>query len=622
MIAKAKVLQLAKEKQWKDLLHIRPNIFGLKRSQITDPHFFLSPEGSKNPEVELEATLEALLTPQDLPPDKHPLCYFPARKSWLSEKLQINNELFPKVNCKLYDSYIRRLNAESVSVVFSSYYPNNPGSVFGHTLFRINKKLAVYERSNELLDHGIGYAANANIDNPALYALYGLFGGFKGIFTIVPYYYKVREYNDFESRSLWSYDLNLSPSEVQLLVDHLWEVGFTYFDYYFFTQNCGFHMLTVLEAAAPRLRVVENISFWVIPSDAVKVITEEPDLIKKVSYRPSVEEKFYKRWNQLTDTEKNQLRHWNSTKSLQGIETLNNESKKNVLDTMLDYFDYKNPNILSEGHEAQQKERNALLQARAQILSASNEVKIEPPTQDRPDVGHESGRLGLRFGTNVWNKNPHQQESYQELQVRFALHDLLDAPWSYPPGAHIEFMNFRFRYWQKSPSTFLVDRTQLEEFTLFRLFSLFPRDEFHRSPSWNFAVTSKRIYDHHCTACMAGGIEGGAGGTWNFSDDKISLFTFLNSSLLYSSQFQESHWLWSAGPQVGALYRLGDFNMKFTADTKWFLENGINKAKETGAKPSQELEIRHNYAKDWSWGLRTQFQPEQTKYEFQWYRFF
>lgn len=597
-------------------------MLGLKRSQITDRQFFLASEGYKNPEAELEATIKALLTPQDLPPDKHPLCFFPARKRWLIEKLQISPNLFPNANCKLYDYYIKRLNAESVSIVFSSYYPNNPGSVFGHTLFRINKKLESYERPNELLDHGIGYAANANIDNPALYALYGLFGGFKGVFSNVPYYYKVREYNDFESRSLWSYDLKLTPYEVQFLVDHLWEVGFTYFDYYFFTQNCGFHMLTVLEAAVPRLRVAENISFWVIPSDAVKVITEERDLISKISYRPSVEEKFYQRWNQLSESEKNQLRHWKATKSLQNLETLNDDSKKNVLDAMLDYFDYKNPNILNEGFEAQQKERNSLLQERAKILSASKEIIINPPTSNRPDVGHESGRLGLRLGTNSYKAYPKQPEIYQELQVRFALHDLLDAPWSYPPGAHIEFMNFRFRYWQESPSHYLVNRTQLEEFTLFRLYSLFPRDEFHQSPSWNFAVTSKRIYDHHCTACMAGGIEGGAGGTWNFLDNKISLFTFLNSSFLYSGQFQESHWLWSIGPQAGLLYRLGDINIKLSADTKWFLENGLSKLKDTGAKSSQELEFRHNYAKDWSWGVRSQFQPEQTNYEFQWYRFF
>jgi len=631
LIEKSKILHLSEQKQWRDLLHIRPNVFGLHRSQVTDKNFFLSKDGYKNPEAELEATLEAFFTKNDFPVNKHPLCFFPARKRWLSERLHIAESSFPVVQCKFYDAYIKNLNPESVSIVFSAYYPNNPGSVFGHTLFRINKKLEPYERPNELLDHGIGYAANANIDNPALYALYGLFGGFKGVFTNVPYYYKVREYNDFESRSLWSYDLNLTDDEVRLLVDHLWEVGFSYFDYYFFTQNCGFHMLTVLEAAAPRLQVTETISFWVIPSDAVKVIAKEPDFIKRISYRPSVEEKFYQRWNLLNENEKNQFRIWKNNNSLAGLENLNEESQKNILDTILDFFDYKNPNITNLEFQSLQKDRNNLLLKRAKILSVSPDLKITAPIQNRPDVGHESGRIGFRLGSSVQTQSVSNNSqslntsksivNYQELQIRFALHDLLDSSWSYPPGANIEFMNFRFRHWQKSALSLLNNKTQLEEFTLFRLISLFPRDEFHQSPSWNFSVTSKRVYDIHCDSCYAGGVEGGIGETWNIFDDRISLFTFLNSHLLYSEHFNESHWLWSLGPQAGVLFRWDEFSMKLILDTKWFLEQGLDKSQKLGSFPSQEIELRHNFSKNWSWGVSARNEKSTKNYEFQLYHF-
>ena len=291
-IEKSRQLQLSQKKQWVDLLHYRRNIFGLMRSQIVGEEFFLAPDGYKNAQAEMEATLNAFFDSPAASENKHPLCLFPGRKRWLASQLSIPENTFSSPPCPLYGQYIRRLKAESVSAVFSSYYANNPGSAFGHTLFRINHKLQPHETRNELLDYGIGFAADVTTNNPAIYALFGVIGGFSGSWTNVPYYYKVREYNDSESRAIWSYDLDLSQEEVDLLVDHLWEVGGSRFDYYFFTQNCGFHMLTVLEASAPRLSVAEQISFYVIPSDAIKVMTKEDQFIRKVSYRPSAKDKF------------------------------------------------------------------------------------------------------------------------------------------------------------------------------------------------------------------------------------------------------------------------------------------------------------------------------------------
>lgn len=621
LIAKANELKLAEQKQWIDLLHIRPNALGLRRSQVKGAEFFLAKDGFKNPQAELIATLQSFFSTESFAVNKHPLCLFPARKRWLQEKLQIEAKQFPQADCSLYDYYIRRLRAESVSIVFSSYYPNNPGSVFGHTLFRINKKLDTYERRNELLDHGIGYAANANIDNPVLYAVYGLFGGFKGVFSTVPYFYKVREYNDFESRSLWSYDLDLTADEVAYLVDHLWEVGGSYFDYYFFTQNCGFHMLTVLEAAAPRLRVAEHIPFWVIPSDAVKVITEENNLVKSITYRASAEEKFYQRWNQLNEDEKNDFRNWKNTKALSAVYKDSEVSQIRVLDAIIDFFDYKNPNVQNEGMEQLQEERNQLLLARARIQKPSSDLNIQPSTENRPDQGHESGRFGFRFGANDYF-GLKKMRAYQELQVRFALHDLLDRSSGYPPGANIEFMNFRFRHWDAILNNNLKSTLQLEEFTLFRLISLFPIDEFHRSPSWNFSVTSKRIYDEHCLGCYAGGIEGGAGFTLRASTWNADLFGFLNSSLMYSKYFKADPLVWKLGPQLGFLMQWDHFYLRLLSEIKWSLDDIFKNAKKFESAEKYSVELRHNINKEWSYGVTAQTEKSMPAYEIQLYKFF
>mgnify|MGYP000400942330 CR=1 FL=1 len=105
-----------------------------------------------------------------------------------------------------------------MSLVFSAYNVSSPSSAFGHTLLRVSKeKLSAKsnKRKYELLDYGINYAASIpEGTNPMLYAFGGMGGIFPGNFSSVPYYYKIREYNDYEARDIWSYELNLSQEEV------------------------------------------------------------------------------------------------------------------------------------------------------------------------------------------------------------------------------------------------------------------------------------------------------------------------------------------------------------------------------------------------------------------------
>jgi len=41
----------------------------------------------------------------------------------------------------------------------------------------------------------------------------------------MPYYLKVREYNDMENRDVWEYELNLSPEEIDRLLMHTGSSG-------------------------------------------------------------------------------------------------------------------------------------------------------------------------------------------------------------------------------------------------------------------------------------------------------------------------------------------------------------------------------------------------------------
>ena len=51
------------------------------RSDVISPSFFLHPQGNTDPELELQATLEAILVPVGEDPDQHVRCRFISLKA-------------------------------------------------------------------------------------------------------------------------------------------------------------------------------------------------------------------------------------------------------------------------------------------------------------------------------------------------------------------------------------------------------------------------------------------------------------------------------------------------------------------------------------------------------------
>src|SRR5437660_237742 len=173
LIARARALRLAEEPQWIKLGHWHKTLLGGLKSEADGPDFFLAPDGARDPAAELEATLRGVLGSIELKEEEKargllpPPCRFPARAAWLHAKLGFD---VPEVSCPRLDEYWRRLQPESVSIIFSSYYLNNPASAFGHTFLRIRKNdPAVSPEKRELLDAGIDYSATADTSNPILY---------------------------------------------------------------------------------------------------------------------------------------------------------------------------------------------------------------------------------------------------------------------------------------------------------------------------------------------------------------------------------------------------------------------------------------------------------------------
>ena len=84
---------IAQERGWRILLHY-PDASG-GESRIDDPAFFLEANGKQDPEAELQATLAGLFAPAELG-DKHPRCRYPARETWLVDRLGIDTGRLPQ----------------------------------------------------------------------------------------------------------------------------------------------------------------------------------------------------------------------------------------------------------------------------------------------------------------------------------------------------------------------------------------------------------------------------------------------------------------------------------------------------------------------------------------------
>lgn len=548
--ASAKTQRLAEATGWRKLVHYRKTIFGW--ASEANRSFYLSPRGADDPEAELEATLAGFFAePPPLPEVQHPQCQFPARFAWLHGKLGFDFARLPVQRCHRFDEFWGRVSAQSATLVFSSYFVNSPASAFGHTLLRLDKSDGAREgRHFELLDYGVNYSATVNTTNALIYAFKGLFGLYPGQFSSYPYYYKVREYNDYESRDLWEYDLALTPPQVALLIAHLWELGSTSFDYYYISRNCSYHLLAALEAAAPELDLLAHLGHVAVPADTVKVVERVPGLVKGVRYRPSIRSQFRGRARDLSNAQLDAVALLAKDPAAPLPAAMGPAERARVLDASLDLVDLRNPKGILLGDDAaamQHKQR--LLERRSALPVQSEELLLQPPRMHAPDRGHGSLRVGLGGGASS------ETGPFATVDLRLALHDLGDPPAGYPELAQLEFLPTRLRYNGRARSLWL------EEIFLARVASIAPMDRFDQPLSWKMKAGAETLRDGGCAGCLAASFETGAGATLAFLDERLALFALADTSLQAAPHLQGlrgSPVRLGVGPSGGLRARLGD----------------------------------------------------------------
>lgn len=504
LVAAARHKQLAERPEWRALLHYQPRFqFLALRSLADSADFFNAPDGERNPQGELEATLAAFFSDvAETETQQNPQCRFIARYHWLQKELAFDPQRLPPQPCQRFAQWHEALNPAAVTLVFPAAYLNNPASMYGHTFLRIDTRGQTGR--SQLLGHAINYAASTDETNGVVFAMRGLFGGYAGNFSLSPYYVKVGEYNDLENRDMWEYTLSLQADEVDRLLMHAWELGPTRFDYFFVDENCSYHLLSLLDVARPGLNLVDRFGLWAIPSETVRAVAEHPGLVRQASYRPARSTLLRHRMNLLDEPQialARQLADGDLGTTATQLSTLPADTQAQVLDLGFEYLEYSRLRGDIANRDAAPRLR-ALLGARSRI--DVSDVPAPPTPAVRPEHGHGASRISLGAGARTGH-------AYQELRLRPVYHDLLDRQDGYIRGAQIEFMHLIVRHDN------LLDQTRLEAFKVADIVSLPPRDALLKPMSWRIAGGLQRADRADGSRPLLAHLDGGAGMTWGAS---------------------------------------------------------------------------------------------------------
>jgi len=429
-------------------------LFHLK-SQTAEPHiknkeFYLSSLEPFSLNRELNLLHEGFSRDQEkiLPLGSYLFCRFPARYFWWKNKMLKTNKKLSLKNsldfCPELSNFYQEFFPENIYLVFSSYYAKSASSLFGHTLLRFSRKES---RGNELLDWGLSYAAAMNgpggSTNPFLYSWRGLTGGMVGEIQALPYFYKVREYNDFESRDLWNYRILIDDFQKELFMYALWEFSPTQSDYYYLTANCSSIILDLMQILFPDISFYQKIPFYIIPAESIRHLADLKVIDVHPQYRPGALQAWQKFYGELNvDLKKMLTKIINEDND--DVLYKSNVSKTDqarLADALILYWDYLFAReLLDERIVHPMKDRRLkLLTWRNQLPSISrsnSEILNEEKKIESPHFMHPSRRIGI--GAMDQSHADHSVNIFTSF--KFAFHDELDPSKGFAPDIKLTFI--------------------------------------------------------------------------------------------------------------------------------------------------------------------------------------
>ena len=521
--------KLSKTQQWHRLLHFKNG-----QSEIDDEKFFFSKNGKTNPKAELKASIVKLIS--DKSDDKNStLCRYPSRSTWILEQIPELKKQIKVPKCEALNKELKALGAKHVTLILASAHINSPASAFGHTFLRIDNN-----PNTPLLSYAVNYAAQTTEENGFIYAYQGLFGGYKGRYSIDPYYKKLNEYSNLEQRDVWEYTLDLSQEEIDKMVLHIFEIRHFYADYFFLAENCSYNLLWLLEVAKNDIHLVEKFNHKAIPIDTLRAVISE-NLVKKTTYRPSKRKEIL----DIVQPIKNNEKALNFAKSddynLSYIEALNKKEKIATLELATALLRIKLSDQEISKKEYLPKFLN-ILKSRSK-LGRLPKQKIKKP--ESPVDGHYSTKATMSYATNQTFK----------ARVKIAYHDIYDNDHGYISGAYINFFDTALQYKDNKLTLDAINILDIRSYAI--------QDAIFKPISWQIALGGKRIFNNELNSYL----QAGAGLT--LGDKKLYGYTTLTPAIYY-----KKHEELSISANMGLLYNPSK-HLKFglLGSNEWFDKN-------------------------------------------------
>jgi len=494
--------KLFRQNHWLKLLHFKNG-----ESEIDDARFFIAKDGKTNPKSELIATVEQLISDRS-DTNKSFYCRFISRASWLQQQLPLLNQYIYQPECQAVNKELKALKAHRVTLVLASAHINSPASAFGHTFLRIDS-----EEQTPLISYAVSYAAETAETNGFIYAYRGISGGYNGKYTILPYYEKIKEYNDLEQRDIWEYELDLTPHELRIMALHIMEIRAFDTDYYFFAENCSYNILWLLEVARDGIELTSLFTTSAIPIDTVRSV-EQAGLVKKVNYRPSSRKKINTMLDRLNEPEALAFVQ-SELFDITLLKNLGRDEKAASLELAIE--------LLKMRHRNHEVEKNSYTKSLLKLLRERSKLGINPPSKitrpDSPLDGHLSRRI-----TIGWQNQ--ENDHTLQLGLKPAYHDPFDVENGYLSGAFISFLDTQVSISEK--------QTRLEQIKVIEIQSFALQDKIFSPISWQISAGAKRPLNNQ----LLGYLQAGAGKT--FGTKNLYAYLMLIPGLYYGEETMSS----------------------------------------------------------------------------------
>lgn len=242
--------------QWQLLLHSYQG-----QAQITDPDFLLS-AGNFSPEAEMAKTLELFHQNPHLA-----FCRFPARITFLAEKLNLTLAEDKFERCPDLENFIKHVPFETIELVYASEVTSSATSMLGHIFIKVS---GTNSKGNAVA-HSLAYFTEITTLNPATLIVESTMTGMPGFFSVRPFAADLKQYRDIEQRNLWQFKLSADAQNKRLLQLHIWELHQVELTYYFQSFNCATLTLEMLALLKPE--ILQERRSIVSPIDVVKAAT-------------------------------------------------------------------------------------------------------------------------------------------------------------------------------------------------------------------------------------------------------------------------------------------------------------------------------------------------------------